>query len=156
MCGVAGALDPSLAVGDIVIDDLKQTIPDAVFNPTFYRRGKIYTAAEIIAGPTEKAELFRQTQALAVEMEQAIVADFLAKFGIPLLGVRAISDTADQTLDPAVMHLVNDMGDPRPLKIAGTLIRRPQMIGYLRTLNKNTNIALKELGKAVKAIVEQL
>jgi adenosylhomocysteine nucleosidase len=152
MCGVAGGLDPSLAVGDIILDDPKETVPGTVF----CRRGRIHTAAQIIAGPADKAALFHQTGALAVDMEQAIVAEYLANLDIQLIGVRAISDTATQMLDPAVVHFVNDLGDPRPIKIATTLIRRPQMIPYLLTLNKNTNIALKELGKAVKAIVDRL
>jgi adenosylhomocysteine nucleosidase len=152
MCGVAGGLDPLLVVGDIIVDDPKKMVPGTVS----YRRGKIHTATQIIAGPADKAELFRQTQAMAVDMEQSIVADFVAKLGIQLIGIRAISDTANQTLDPAVVHFVNDVGDPRPMKIALTLVRRPGMIRYLRTLNKNTNIALEELGKAVKAIVDQL
>lgn len=141
-----------LVVGDIVVDDPEKMVPDTVS----YRRGKIHTARHIIAGPADKAELFHQTQALGVDMEQSIVANYLSGLGIQLIGIRAISDTASQTLDPAVVHFVNDLGDPRPMKIALTLARRPRMIPYLRTLNKNTNIALEALGKAVKAIVEQL
>jgi hypothetical protein len=152
MCGLAGGLDPTLAIGQIVLDDPSGIVPMTIL----IRRGKIHTSKQIISSPAQKAELFQKTGAMAVDMEQSIVRDFAAGLGIPVIGLRAISDTADQILDPAVLHMVDDLGRVRPGKVATTLIRRPGLIPYLRKLNENTNIALDELAKAVRLIVEQL
>jgi hypothetical protein len=149
MCGVAGALDPSLHIGDCILDDRDHRIPDS----PFYRRGRIHTASEIIASPHSKGQLFAETGALAVEMEQAIVRKWAAPFEIPVIGLRAISDTADQMLDPAVVNLVDDLGRPRGMKIATTLIRRPGLIPYLNRLNANSKLALKNLGAALVEVI---
>jgi purine-nucleoside phosphorylase len=152
LCGVAGALDPSLAIGDVVLDDPARQI-DALVP---FRPGTIITAAEIVATPADKASLFAQTHAAAVDMEQSIVREFADRAGIPLIGLRAISDTASDTLDPAVVSLVDDLGRPRPMRIAMNLIRRPTLVPYLRRLNANTNIALAALGGAVRTVVDSL
>jgi hypothetical protein len=151
LCGVAGALDPSLRIGDCILDDLEHRIADS----SSYRRGRIHTASEIIATPAAKAKLFNETGALAVDMEQAIVCRWAESLKIPMVGLRAISDTADQMLDPAVLGLVDDLGRPQSLKIAATLIRRPLLIPYLQRLNANTKLALKNLGVAVREVVNQ-
>ena len=144
MCGVAGGLDPTLGIGDVILDDRCALVPATIG----YRRGAVHSATAIISSPIQKAEVFHETAALAVDMEQAIVRNFANHLGIPMIGIRAISDTADQTLDPAVVNLVDDLGRPRAGKIALNLIRRPSLIPYLRALNKNTNMALRELGTA--------
>ncbi len=150
LCGVAGALDPSLHIGDCILDDPQNRIPSS----SLYRRGRIHTASEIIASPVAKAQLFAETGALAVDMEQAIVRKFAERFNIPVIGLRAISDTADQMLDPAVVNLVDDLGRPRAMKIATTLLRRPGLVPYLNRLNANTKFALKNLAIAVRDVVE--
>ncbi len=73
--------------------------------------GRICSSDKIVSTPTEKAELFRQTGALAVDMESDRVRKWAGENGIPFIGIRAISDTADEALDPAVVGLVDEMGD---------------------------------------------
>jgi hypothetical protein len=152
LCGVAGGLDPSLVIGDIVIDDSDGMIPAEIE----CRRGAIHSAEKIVSSPEEKAELFARTGALAVDMEQTAVRTFAAGIGIPVVGIRAVSDTAQQNLDPVVVRLVDDRGNPRAGSIAKNLLLRPSLIPYLRALNKNTNIALASLGETVRRIVENL
>jgi hypothetical protein len=152
VAGVAGALDPTLSIGDVVLDDPDHRLPDS----PLYRRGRIHTASQIAATPVEKTRLFQETNALAVDMEQAIIAELVRPLGIPVIGLRAISDTADQSLDPAVMNLVDDLGRPKPMKIAATLIRRPGLVPHLMKLNTNTRIALKNLSRATSSIIQNV
>ncbi len=152
VCGVAGALDPELITGEVILDDPHLHIPDS----PLYRRGRIHTASQIVSTPADKARLYAETNALAVDMEQAIVLDFAKKHGIAMIGMRAISDTADRSLDAAVVHLVDDLGRPRPLKIASILLRRPLLTRHLMRLNSDSKIALKNLGTALRSVIENL
>jgi adenosylhomocysteine nucleosidase len=149
MAGLGGALDPALVVGDVVIDDPEKCVPACVE----YRRGSILTVDRIVATPVEKAELFRKTNALVVEMEGAKVRQLAAGLGIPYIGVRAISDTAGEVLEPDVVGFVDDFGRVRPMKLAAGLLRRPQLVPYLDRLGKNSRVAVERLGQAVLEIV---
>jgi adenosylhomocysteine nucleosidase len=146
MAGLAGALDPSLNVGDVLIDDPTGIVPAAV--PM--RRGRIVTVNRIIATPAEKAALFERTAALAVDMETDRVRQWAAR----VVNVRAISDRADEVLDPRVVGLIDELGNAKPLAIAATIVRRPALIPYLNRLGKNAKLAAERLGHAVRRIIE--
>ena len=97
--GFAGGLDPRLATGDLVIAENLST-------PEILTRARIVAAQDDPGGvfgsilsqsmPVEsvpgKAALFRETGALAVDMESAAVAAACRAAAVPLLVVRAISD----------------------------------------------------------------
>ena len=141
MAGVGGAIDPSLVVGDLVVDGAD--VPGV-------RRGSIHTVDRIIATAADKADLFATTGAAAVDMEQATVCRWTS---LPVIGVRAISDAATDAIDPIVVRFVTDVGRPRPGVIAATLLRRPGLIPHLRTLNANTRVALHRLASVLPGVV---
>jgi adenosylhomocysteine nucleosidase len=149
MAGLAGGLDPSLRVGDVVIDDC----PAGLLPDVAHRRGGIHTAEHLIATTTEKAALFAQTGALAVDMETRIIRALAQQEGIPFVAVRAISDAFDEALDPTILKLVDGFGRPRPAAITATLLRRPALIAPLRRLGAASHLAAENLGAAVAAIV---
>jgi hypothetical protein len=138
MAGLAGALDPQLKIGDVVFDDA------------------IHTSDHLIGTIEGKATLFRQTGCRAVDMENAIVRKAAAAAGIPFVGIRAISDTADQAVDPRVPALVDEIGRPKPLAVASLLLRQPGMMGKLRRLQGDSEIALKSLSTATKTKLDEL
>lgn len=152
MAGVAGALDPTLRVGDVIIDDC----PAAWLPPIPFRAGKIYSADEIVGAPADKQRLFAQSGALAVDMEAAIARELAARSNIPFISLRTISDAAHELLDPAVLAMVDDFGRPRPMSVAGTLLRRPSLIPQLKQLAANSRIAAKQLATALASIVERI
>jgi adenosylhomocysteine nucleosidase len=135
MAGLAGALDPALRIGDIVTGEA------------------IHTTDHLIATPAEKVALFRETGARAVDMENAIVRRAAEAAGIPFIGIRAISDTANQAIDPAVLTLTDDVGRPRLLAVTMLLLRRPAMAGRLRQLQRQSTVAAAALGEAVKTLL---
>jgi hypothetical protein len=117
------------------------------------RRGGIVTVDRIIAAPVEKREMFHRTGALAVDMEADRVR---ANVTAPLVNVRAISDRADEVLDPRVVELVDELGRPKPLALAAGILRTPKLIPYLTRLGKNSKLAAQRLGEAVRTIVEAI
>lgn len=138
MAGFGGALDPGLKIGDVVIDDPP---------------GRIYTSDALISTPEEKAELYARTGAQVVDMENAIVRTFAEHLGIRFVGIRAVSDTASDSLDPAVLTLVDDLGRLKPARLARTLICRPMLIPSLRALGRNAAIAADGLATEVARLV---
>ena len=151
MVGVGGAIDPSLAVGDVVIDGPAELIPPGC------RRGTIHTVDRVVSTTAQKAARFAATGAAVVDMEQAVVRRRAEPMGLQVIGIRAVSDAATDAIDPAVVRFVTNVGRPRPGVIAAALLRRPGLIPHLRRLNRDTNLALARLGPAVRrAVVDAL
>lgn len=148
MAGLAGGLDPSLQIGDLVIDD-QSTFATQVKAV----RGQIFTSKTLIATPAEKADCFDGSRAAAVDMENQIVRAWAAKMDIPFLGIRAISDGADHSLDPAIVNAVDEFGRVRPIPLAAGLLARPTRIASLIRVGRHAKAAAKRLGKAVAEIV---
>jgi hypothetical protein len=151
IAGLAGALDPKVRVGDLVLDT---PIP-SLSNHLPWRVGPIHSSPDLVSTAEAKSALFRRTGALAVEMERAVVQSSI-KQAVRIIGLRAISDPADMALDPAILQFVDDFGNPRARRIAATLLRRPGLIRHLRLLNRNTKVALSKLGLGARALVECL
>ena len=126
-CGVAGALDPALRAGNVVIGDLfsgegrsiglrsetpetqgsglrRRTLADWLADqlPDAHR-GTVAGTDAIIGSATEKAALYARTGAIAVDMESHIAARVAARHGLPFAILRTISDTADHALPPAAL-----------------------------------------------------
>ena len=145
MAGVGGGIDPSLAVGDVVTDGT----PVAGV-----RCGVIHSVDRVVSTVAEKTALFAATGAAVVDMEQATVRAWADRLGLPVVGVRAVSDAATDVIDPAVVRFVTDVGRPRPGVIAGALLRRPRLMPHLMQLNRDTKLALSRLGPAVRAVLD--
>jgi adenosylhomocysteine nucleosidase len=136
--GTAGAVDPELNPGDVVIatgvgyhdfGDFTTTgfvrsatrnAASGLSDPMFFpadpgllaaarraaiavklsakakaREGLIVTGDAFFANPASREELRHQLNAAAVEMEGAAVAQVCARFGVPVLIIRSITDHAD-------------------------------------------------------------
>jgi hypothetical protein len=149
MAGFGGALDPTLEIGDVVVD--RNSDIAAPNGP--WRRGDIHTALGVVASVADKCALFGETGALVADMEKAIARTFAAEHGVPFLGIRAVSDRADEPLDPATLRWVDAAGALRPLRLAADLCRRPARIPELWRLGRRSRIAVQNLADAVARVV---
>lgn len=115
--GLAGGLDPALSAGSIVLphevisrDGARYRATEAWRGPLSalmararpVAAGTVLTSAVSIAAVADKAAAFRETGAVAVDMESSGVAEVAAARGLPFIAARAIVDTAADALPPAV------------------------------------------------------
>jgi nucleoside phosphorylase len=147
LAGLAGALDPGLRVGDVVMQKFRDW-PDLP-----YRSVQIHTSDHPITDPREKAQLFAKTGAPVVDMETAIVQRVAR---VPLLVLRAISDTAADALPAGMMDWIDEIGRPRKLKFAAAVMKQPSLMGVLKRLERDSRTALATLADAVRELIQKL
>lgn len=137
-CGLAGALNPILKAGDLVIAEyfpgdgrgsdlveaLRQHLTDA-------QVGRIIGSDTIVASVAEKQALYEATGALAVDMESHIAARVAERHGLPFAAIRAISDTADHTLPPAALVGMRPDGSMALGAVLASLARNPRQLPAL-------------------------
>ncbi|MBI5624919.1 MAG: hypothetical protein HY924_14180 [Elusimicrobia bacterium] len=105
--GLAGALDPRLKAGDLVVDlgGSERRWEAAALKAAQrcglpLRFGRVVTAASVL-GPAEKAALAASTGAAAVDMETEALRSWSAGRGLPVLAARVILDEAAETAPAA-------------------------------------------------------
>ena len=140
--GLCGALDPALRVGDIVVSGDAPLESAAQFS-----RGAIHTADSVIVTPREKRLLREQTGAVAVDMEAATVERVAAEWGVPYLCIRAVSDTAAETLPLDFNRYRSGRGDFSRARIALAAMARPfTVMPQLKEFDRNCRLAADALG----------
>lgn len=162
-CGVAGALDPASRAGDIVVGTLYQSgspgiRPGSAFSDWLARhlpearRGPVVGADSIIGSAAEKAALYAQTGAIAVDMESHIAARVAARHNLPFAIVRTISDSADHALPPAALVGMNPDGSVALGAILKSLARNPAQLPALLRTGRDAGAAFRALGRALGAL----
>ena len=178
-CGIAGALDPALVAGDTVLH-LPPFVPGEVEGLAtnaaqgvstsldtnewarwcgaltdalpHARYGAIIGQDHIAATTAEKATLFAQTGALAVDMESHIAARVAARHGLPFAAIRTISDTARETLPPAALVGMNPDGSMALGKVLASLARQPGQLAALIRTGRSAETAFRALARVADAI----
>lgn len=118
--GVAGALDATLAAGDVLIADCVRYarddpgfVPDAKASEQLaaalsarlrVRRGTLWSASQPVATPYEKQALAERSGALAVDMEAAPIAAVALRAKLPFVAVKAICDPAGRALPAGIVR----------------------------------------------------
>jgi hopanoid-associated phosphorylase len=163
--GVAGALAPGLRPGDVilsgeVIEEDRRWAP----SDEFHRRlldlawqigsfeGPVLGARNILATEEAKMAAWRETGALAVDMESAIVARAAEQAGIPFVVLRAIADPATRELPPAALIPLSEDGTPALAQVLAEVLRRPRQIPALVGLARETRRALAALVAPARAL----
>lgn len=151
LAGLAGALDPQLRVGQVIVDEQS---PPQVAQWLGCRSGPIHTAQSLITTAAQKRELYGRTGSLAVDMETQAARRLAEAVGAPFIGVRAISDSAEQSLDARLLCIVDDVGRPRYCRLAWQLLRTPGLAFSLIRVGRDATRAAAHLARAVRRLIE--
>jgi hypothetical protein len=150
LAGLAGALDPSLNIGDVIIE----AFGDYSWPEFPYPQGKILTQDKLLSTPEEKDRAFAETGACAVDMEAAVVRQ---KFpGIPMLHIRAISDRADQMMPAITLGWLDADGRPKMRAVTASLAMNPTLIPSVIKIGRNSQIAARAMALAVQTALRCL
>ncbi|HUF55666.1 MAG TPA: hypothetical protein VMM55_03800 [Thermohalobaculum sp.] len=158
--GIAGALDPTLRAGDIILAShvgeggaSYPCVRLAGQGGTVWREGPVLGSDRLIGDPVEKARLARGGS-LVVDMESHRVARAAAAGGVPVAVLRAVSDTSIQRLPAFVAGAVRPDGTPRLAPILTGLVRNPLALGDLIALHHGTRAALSALAAVADDVLE--
>jgi len=162
--GLAGGLDPRLQSGTICLPSVVVSRDGATFATDVHWReilaaaisqhlrvvsGTLLTSAAAIEDVAAKAAAFAETGAVAVDMESAGVAQIAASKRLPFVAVRAIVDTAGDTLPPAVLAAGTE-GRMRFARLLFGIVRSPREIAAVMRLAQRYRAASRALGAVAR------
>jgi adenosylhomocysteine nucleosidase len=168
--GLAGGLDPSLSAGSIVLPSEVISRDGVGFSTsTEWRRqlgvaiakqgpvaaGKLLTSVQPIDAVADKAAAYRETGAVAVDMESLGVAEVAAAHNLPFIAVRVIVDTAADVLPRAVLA-ASQAGRVNVLRLIGGLVVAPRDFMALIRLAQRYRAANRSLAAVARAGYSQL
>jgi adenosylhomocysteine nucleosidase len=143
--GFAGAVAENLAVGDLILAEnfshpTLLNLAKEILRNRNARSVKLFTSASVINSTSERAEIARQSGAAAVDMETGAIVGVCSAHGVPVLSLRAISDTPRDPL-PAPPDLLLDIERQRTNygRLFAYILREPA--SALRLLRFGQSIA---------------
>ena len=144
--GFAGGLDPSLSAGTVLLPtEIVSGKGGRFMTSTDWRErlcvafaerrpaaGALLTSAAPIDSVADKASAFRETGAVAVDMESLGVAEVAAAFGLPFIAVRVIVDTAADVLPQAVLAANRAGSLSLPHLLGGLALAPLELVALIR------------------------
>jgi adenosylhomocysteine nucleosidase len=151
--GACGALAPDLASGDLVVPEvvLGAGATRLLTDPAagLGRRGTLLSTGQLVAMPADKARLWMETGALAVDMESASVVQWARAQGFPVAVVRAVADTAHVGVPPDLAAVVEPGGRVRAGRALRAVLARPRAVADALALGRHTDTALRAVATAL-------
>ena len=121
------------------------------------RVGRLVTIDEVVRTEKAKRALGDQCNALACDMETAVIAEVCRHEKVRFLSVRVISDAVDDELPREIERLMQQKTLTRQLgAAAGAIFRRPSAIKDLWKLREDAIAFSDRLAKFLAGVVEQL
>jgi adenosylhomocysteine nucleosidase len=167
--GMAGALDPALGCGTVLLPEWiipadgarmptsaswREQVRRALPAHCASRGGALLSSPEPIGSASEKQALWGATGAAAVDMESAAVAQIAAEGSLPFIAVRVIVDLSSDELPRAVIAASRG-GRLAPGRLLAGIACAPGDLGPLLRLSARYRCArsvLRELGRPASAV----
>ncbi len=157
--GFAGALHPQIRIGETFLCK-NMSDPDAI--GTLMEKGWIsppsatlYTSKELIATACGKADLYQSTGSDLVDMETQSLFETARFHSIPVITIRAVSDTA-ATDFPVPEPILYDKHHqcPRPMALCAYLAMHPQRIPQFIRMLRQLSQARTQLGRHLRMLLK--
>ncbi len=153
--GFAGGLNPVLHRGTVVHDPDDELRIAEELKRLGAVPGTFHCARRIAVTTADKAGLWQQTGADAVEMESSIIRAACREAGVPSATVRVISDAAGDDLPLDFNALMTADVRINWWQFARTIAGRPSLIGRLMEFQRQTRNAARALGRVLQAVVQR-
>jgi adenosylhomocysteine nucleosidase len=169
--GSAGGLHPALLPGSLVLPEniLLPSQSGFAVDTAWHRRlfnclrdrfklhtGPLFQSPTIITNPLEKENLFRQHNAVAVDMESAAVATVARREKVPFVAIRSVADTAGMIIPLSALGATDEHGRLRLLRLFKCLARNPEEFPLMFRLGRNFYAALNTLASVRRIAGEKL
>ena len=163
--GIAGGLAPKLRTGDVIVSTnviaadkrwwAEKQFRDRIAD--FARgigalEGPVLGAQAILATAAQKSRAWRETGAIAVDLESDIVARIATSAGMPFVVLRSIADAAYRELSPAALIPLSEDGTPRLARVLASVLRQPQQLASLVGLAREVRTAQLALARPARAL----
>ncbi len=139
--GLAGALDPALRPGALLIPvqfvavegriDCDPVLLEWLGGTTVAR---LAAAPDAVAAAAAKAALFQTSGAAAVDLESYAMAEVALARGLPAAALRAVADPAWRDLPPAALIALDAVGSVGLRRVIGSVLRQPAQLPDLLAL----------------------
>jgi nucleoside phosphorylase len=157
--GFAGALEKDLRVGHLLVADNYSTAkllesPQLKLTDEGTFLGHLATVPRMIESIGQRETLNKRTGAAAVDMETETIAELCAAHDLPMLSVRAISDTAIEPF-PAPAHVLFDLAKQKTdfVRLGSYLLTHPGAVSRLNAFRQRIGVARKTLTEALDKIL---
>lgn len=167
LAGFCGAVAPDLRAGDLHVaasfhhpGENRSIAADAALSAAMldsaHRNGIracTHPSATVsrVADASDKAELRRSNGVASVNMEDYWAAAAAESAGVPFASLRAVLDTADQSLPDYLAS-----GDADPARVALNAVVRPGRLPSLLHLARQSHLARRNLTRCVLAAIDAL
>lgn len=155
--GYCGGLQPSLppltlvAASEVVVGAGNERLP-AIRPPANYSlaSGMVLSTDHVVNTAEEKADLYRATGAVAVDMESAAVARAARRLGVPFFHLRIVTDAAAESFPIDFNRVRDSAGRFRRRLVLLEALRAPATrIPGLLTVRRRCQMASKILGECL-------
>ena len=170
--GFAGALDPDLQPGNLVLpeavlaEDTQTLFPvDSVWRKQLQQclsghirqsGGLLVTTREVVTSTSSKQALAERTRACAVDMESTAIATVATEAGNPFLAVRVVSDPIGFSPPEVLLGAIRSDGSPDMLRILSLIASGTVSISTLLRLGRDSRAAAATLSAVVHHAGPQL
>ena len=160
--GFAGAVTNELRVGDLILAENfsdSTLLADAgrILASSRAHRAKLFTSPSVIDSISERNEIARNSSAGAVDMETGAIFAVCKAHGIPLLSLRAISDSPREPF-PAPAPVLFDIDLQRTSygRLASYILRHPASVPRLFQFSRKISSVRKKLTDALVALLREI